>query len=68
MKGVIKFEKDGKFNIRCVGPVETTKRVGRVAYQVVLPPNLAGMHNIFHISMLGKYIANPDHIIKYEPL
>lgn len=29
MKGVIKFEKDGKFSIRCVGPVETTKRVGR---------------------------------------
>ncbi len=26
------------------------------------------MHNVFHISMLWKYIDDPDHVIEYEPL
>jgi hypothetical protein len=25
------------------------------------------MHDVFHISMLKKYIVNPDHVIEYEP-
>lgn len=26
------------------------------------------MHDIFHLSMLRKYIADSDHVIEYEPL
>jgi hypothetical protein len=26
------------------------------------------VHNVFHISMLWKYIDDPDHVIEYEPL
>jgi len=63
MKGVIKFEKDGNFIIQCVGPVEITKRVGPMAYQIGFSSNLVGMHDIFHILLLGKYIANPDHVM-----
>jgi hypothetical protein len=29
---------------------------------------LVGTHDIFHVSMLRKYIANPDVVVEYEPL
>ena len=39
-----------------------------MAYRIALPPDLVGTHNIFHVSMLRKYIANPDVIVEHEPL
>ncbi|XP_075492386.1 uncharacterized protein LOC142530436 [Primulina tabacum] len=29
---------------------------------------LKGVHNVFHVSMLRKYMSNPSHALKYEPL
>ena len=29
---------------------------------------MSQVHNVFHISMLRKYIANPSHILKNEPI
>ena len=43
-------------------------RVGVVAYQLDLPPELVSVHNVFHISMLHKYLSNPSHDITLEPL
>jgi hypothetical protein len=51
-----------------VGPFEITQRVGRLAYRIALPSDLVGTHDIFHMSMLRKYITNPDVIVEYEPL
>jgi hypothetical protein len=68
MKGVARFCKKKKLNPRYVGPFEILKRVGPVAYRLALPPSLAGVHDIFHVSMLRKYIPDPSHIIKYESL
>jgi hypothetical protein len=39
-----------------------------LAYRVALPPDLVGTHDVFHVSMLRKYITNPDWIVEYEPL
>jgi hypothetical protein len=68
MKGVTRFGKKGKLNPRYIGPFEIVERVGPVAYRIVLPPELANIHNVFHVSVLRKYISDPSHIIKYEPL
>ncbi|XP_042425963.1 uncharacterized protein LOC122013804 [Zingiber officinale] len=27
-----------------------------------------GVHNVFHISMLRKYMSNPSHVLNFEPL
>ncbi|XP_027188691.1 uncharacterized protein [Cicer arietinum] len=43
--------------------VMPTTGVGPVAYQIALPPNLANLHDVFHVSQLRKYIADPSHII-----
>jgi hypothetical protein len=68
MKGVTKFGKKGKLNPRYIGPFEILERIGALAYRLALFPELANIHKVFHVSILRKYIPNPSHIIKYEPL
>ena len=51
-----------------VGPFEVLERMGKVAYRLVLPPSLSGVHNVFHVSMLRKYIPDPSHVVDYKPL
>jgi hypothetical protein len=41
---------------------------GEVGIQDCLTPDLVGTHDIFHVFMLRKYIANPDVIIEHKPL
>ena len=64
----MRFGKKGKLSPRFVGPFEILERVGNVAYRLALPPSLSGVHNVFHVSMLRKYISNPSHILSNEPL
>jgi hypothetical protein len=68
MRGVMRFGKKGKLNPRFVGPFKMTQRVGRLAYRIALPPDLVGTHDVFHVSIIRKYIANPDVIVEYELL
>ena len=68
MKGVMRFGKKGKLSPRYVGPFEILETIGKVAYRVALPPALATIHNVFHVSMLKKYVADPSHKLNYEPL
>ena len=67
-KGVMRFGKKGKLSPRFIGPFEILKRVGKVAYELALPPNLQHIHNVFHVSMLRKYHPDASHIIEYEPM
>jgi hypothetical protein len=68
MRGVMRFGKKGKLSPRFVGPFKITQKVGRLAYRTTLPPDLVGTHDIFHVSMLRKYIANPNVLMEYELL
>ena len=68
MKGVMRFEKKGKLSPRFVGPFEVLERVGVVAYRLALPPSLSAVHNVFHVPMLRKYVADTSHVVDYEPL
>lgn len=44
---------------------EILKKVGEVAYQLALKPNLAATHDV---SMLKKYIPYPYHKINHKDL
>ncbi|KAL0561448.1 hypothetical protein IC582_001876 [Cucumis melo] len=68
MKGVLRFERRGKLSPRFVGPFEILERIGPVAYRLALPPSLSTVHNVFHVSMLRKYVPDPSHVVDYEPL
>ena len=67
-KGVMRFGIKGKLSPRYVGPFEILDKVGQVAYRLALPPVLSGVHNVFHISMLRKYMADSSHVIEYKQL
>ena len=51
-----------------MGPFEILERIDEVAYRLALPPSLAGVHNVFHVSMLKKYLSDPSHIMELEPV
>ena len=68
MKDILRFRRKGKLSPRFIGPFKILERVGSVAYKLALPPSLSSVHDVFHVSMLGKYIADPTHVIDYKPL
>ncbi|KAL0539379.1 hypothetical protein IC582_023591 [Cucumis melo] len=68
MKGILRFEKKGKLSPRFVGPFEILERIGPVAYRLALPPSFSTVHDVFHVSMLRRYVADPTHVVDFEPL
>ena len=67
-KGVLRFEKKGKLSPHYMGPYEIVERIGEVAYWLRLPPELARIHDVFHVSMLRKYIVDPSHVLRDQPV
>ena len=64
-RGVVRFGKRGKLAPRYIGPFEVLERVGTIAYRLALPPSLSGIHKVFHVSMLRKYIQDPAHVVDW---
>ncbi|GAV90796.1 Chromo domain-containing protein [Cephalotus follicularis] len=64
----MQFGKKGKLSPRYIGPYEIFERVGEVAYRLALPPSLSHVHNVFHVSLLRKYMAKPSQVLRVEPI
>ena len=64
-RGVVRFGKRGKLSSRFIGPFEILERVDTVAYRLALPPNMSGVHEVFHVSMLRKYTPDPAHVVDW---
>ena len=47
------------------GPFEILSRIGQVAYQLALPPNLR-IHHVFHIFVLNKYVYDAIHVVNWN--
>ena len=62
-RGVVRFYKQGKLELRYIRPFEVLKRVGTVAYRLALPPSLLGVHKVFHVSMRRKYTLDLAHVV-----
>ena len=62
-RGVIIFDKRGKLTSRYIRPFEILEKVGTVAYRLMLPSSLSGVHEVFHVSMLQKYTPDPAHVV-----
>jgi hypothetical protein len=67
-KGVVWFGVSRKFSPRYIGPFTILARVGSLAYRLQLPDSMAGVHSVFHVSMLRKFLRDLDHEIEMEPI
>eukprot|EP00253_Pinus_taeda_P020204 PITA_20204 len=52
---------------RYCGPFQILARVGPVAYQLALPSHIR-VHNVFHVSVLKKYVYDPKHVIRWQEI
>jgi hypothetical protein len=70
MKGMKMFGVKGKLTPRYIEPFSILKKCGTVAYKLDLPPSLARVHDIFHVSQLKKCLKAPMDVMlpKVTPL
>ena len=67
-KGVFRFGKKGKLALRYIGPFEVIKVVGKATYQLRLPAQLSKVHDVFHVSMLRKYLSDAMSVVNLEDI
>ena len=61
-KTTSRLGKHKKLAPKYCGPFEILAKVGSVAYQLALPPNIK-VHNMFQISILKRYVHDVSHVI-----
>ncbi|XP_050890676.1 uncharacterized protein LOC127096099 [Lathyrus oleraceus] len=49
-----------------IGLYQISEKVGDVAYRITLSPSLANLHDMFHVSQLRRYIADPSHVVQLD--
>ena len=47
------------------GLFEVLERIGPVAYRLAFPSRTRA-HNVFHVSLLKKYVHDPNHVIYWD--
>jgi hypothetical protein len=63
LKGIKRFGMKGKLLPLYIGPFSKLEKCGIVAYKLDLPLSLAGVHNIFHVSYLKKFLKAPVRVL-----
>jgi hypothetical protein len=68
MRSTRRFKVKGKLAPRYVRPFKIVNRRGEVTYQLELPPQLSGVHDVFHVSQLKKCLWVPEEQLPMEKL
>ena len=61
-KSTLNLGKCSKLAAIYCDPFESLEKLGPVAYELAFPPSIT-MHNVFHVSLLKKYVHDHRHII-----
>jgi hypothetical protein len=67
-KGVQHFGIKGKLAPRYIRPYKILEICGPVAYKLLLPPQMAAIHDVFHVSQLKKCIKIPTEIVETQAI
>ena len=65
---ILWFGQKGKLSSRFIGSYEILERICPMAYRLALPPELAKLHDVFHVSMLRRYHSNESHILSVQEI
>ncbi|XP_061367226.1 uncharacterized protein LOC133310327 [Gastrolobium bilobum] len=57
-----------KLSLRFLGPYLILDWIGESAYRLALPPNLSGIHDVFHVLQLRRYLSDPSHVLQPEEI
>ena len=64
-RSFLRLGKYKKLAYRYCGPYEILRRIGEQSYELALPPTLH-VHNVFHVSLLKTYVADPSHVLNLD--
>ena len=67
-KKILCFRREGKPSPRFISPYEILEIVGLVAYRLALPLELAKLHDVFHVSMIRRYLSDTSHILLVQDI
>ncbi|KAA3474340.1 Retrotransposon protein, Ty3-gypsy subclass [Gossypium australe] len=65
---VLCLSRKGKLSQRFIELYEILKRTRPIEYQLVLPPKIEKIHNVFHLTMLQWYRSDPSHVISSDEI
>ena len=65
--GMLSLARCGKLAPRFCGPFEIQAKKGPVAYELALPVHVI-VPNVFHASLLKKYVYDTKHVIDWSLL
>ena len=60
------LEREVVSEVHCL--YEVLERIGLVAYHLALPPELAKLHDVFHVLMLRRYCYDQSHILPVQEI
>ena len=64
-KSSLKLGNCKRLAARFCGPFEILNIIGLVAYELALSPDIK-VHNVFHVSLLKKYVHDPNHLVDWH--
>jgi hypothetical protein len=64
-KSSLKLGSCTKLAVGFCGPFKILERIGSVAYMLALSASM-NVHNVFHLSLLKKYVHDPNHVIDWH--
>ncbi|CAN6688134.1 unnamed protein product [Malus baccata var. baccata] len=56
------------FEALYIGPYQIVEQVGEIAYPLALPSELSKVYNMFHVSILQRYVSDLSHVIPPQRL
>ena len=64
-KSSLKLRSCAKLSPRYCGSFEVLERIGPIAYRLALPASTRA-HNVFHVSLLKKYVHDPNNVRNWD--
>ena len=61
----LKLGSCAKLSPRYCGSLEVLERIGPIAYRLAFPASTRA-HNVFHVSLLKRYVHDPNHVINWD--
>jgi hypothetical protein len=61
----LKLGNCSKLVARYCGPFEILERIGSLDYMIAFPASMS-VHNVFHVSLIKKYIPDANHVIDWN--